>query len=163
MGSMTSIRASFGRVGRNLRIVSAVCLSAACGTSEEEEQAVNLLEQVREQGYRTWQRAPGWEARLPSDAPHGNEVDIYVNDVVSAALAGGEALEAWPLGSIIAKDGWSGQSLKLVALMEKRSAGWFWAEFDEHDEALYAGTPALCTSCHELGSDYVRAFSLPSP
>ena len=58
--------------------------------------------------------------------------------------------------------GFDGSDLELVAVMEKRDDGWFYAEFDGEGEADYSGKPAVCTDCHESGDDYVRAFSLPA-
>lgn len=144
------------------------CLTAlalsACGGEDENQDAAGareLLARVSAENYREWPRAPGWEARKPSSAPHGAEVDIYVNDRVAAVLAAGEPLEAWPEGSTIVKDGWQGAQLKLIAIVDKRSDGWYWAEYDAGGEPMYSGRPNTCTSCHSSGSDGVRAFSLP--
>ncbi len=71
------------------------------------------------------------------------------------------ALSEWPLGSWIIKDGYDGDTLELVATMEKREAGWFWAEYDAEGSAAYSGSPAVCTDCHSSGADYVRAFGFP--
>jgi hypothetical protein len=88
-------------------------------------------------------------------------VEIFVNDVVADALAS-EGLAEWPVGSLIVKDGYADDgTLELVALMEKRQDGWFWAELDGEGNALYSGEPAICVDCHDAGSDLVRAFSLP--
>jgi hypothetical protein len=139
----------------------ASALLCGCGDNQDEMGARDLLADIRAQGYRGWERAPGWPARASSNAPHGDEVDIYVNEVVSDALAAAEPLELWPLGSIVAKDGWDGSELELIAVMQKRSDGWFWAEYDGDGEPAYSGHPELCTDCHQRGSDYVRAFRLP--
>jgi hypothetical protein len=123
--------------------------------------ARDLLADIRAQGYRGWARAPGWPARAASDGPHGGEVDIYVNAVVSEALAAGEPKGAWPLGALIAKDGWDGADLAHIAVMQKRSDGWFWAEYDGAGDPAYSGHPEVCTDCHHRGSDYVLSFRLP--
>ena len=84
-----------------------------------------------------------------------------MNDVLEAALAEGAADE-WPVGSIVAKDGYTDDGeLELTALMEKREEGWFWAEYDAEGTPLYSGAPTICTDCHEPGADYVRAFGFP--
>lgn len=136
---------------------------AACGDDQDPEGAADLLERLRAADYRSWERAPGFADRRTSSAPHGDEVEIFVNDVVAGALADGTALDAWPAGSIIAKDGYDEDgSLSLVAAMEKREDGWYWAEWDgETDESKYSGKPATCIDCHASGDDYVRGFDLP--
>ncbi|MCW5830981.1 MAG: cytochrome P460 family protein [Labilithrix sp.] len=141
---------------------SALCALGllACGDDQAPEDASALLSRIRSENYRGWARAPGYETRRPSDAPHSDAVDIYVNSVVSAALAEGTPRAEWPVGSIIVKDGWDGGDLELIAVMEKRSDGWFWAEYFD-DESKYSGRPSICTGCHESGSDYVLAFALP--
>lgn len=108
-----------------------------------------------------WERAPGYETRRSSNAPHGGSVDIYVNDVVADALANETGLTEWPLGSIIVKDGFDDGDLDLIAIMEKREDGWFWAEYDNDGDSLYSGKPDLCIDCHRRGTDHVRAFSFP--
>jgi hypothetical protein len=134
-----------------------------CGDNQDPAGAARLWRDIHRLEYRSWQRAPGYEQRRLSDAPHGGSVDIYVNDIVADALAAGEPLEAWPAGSVIVKDGYSSISNAhaLVAAMEKRADAWFWAEWDEDGDAAYSGTPELCTDCHDRGDDAVRAFALP--
>lgn len=134
----------------------------SCRQNDDPEGAESLLEQVQADGYRSWARAPGYEARRASSAPHSDAVEIFVNDVVSTALASGPGLAEWPVGSIVVKDGYTDDGeLELVAVMEKREAGWYWAEYDADGTALYSGAPSICTDCHESGSDFVRAFPLP--
>jgi hypothetical protein len=132
-----------------------------CGDNQDEAGARDLLQKIEADRYRTWERAPGYATRRASNAPHSEAVDIYVNDVVSEVLALGEPLAAWPVGSIIAKDGFDGSELELIAVMEKRADGWFWAEYDSDRNPDYSGRPDVCIDCHESGSDYVRAFRLP--
>jgi hypothetical protein len=134
---------------------------AGCGDNQDEAGARALLQKIRADQYRTWDRAPGYEVRRPTHAPHSKFVDIYVNDRVAEVLALGEPLEGWPVGSILAKDGFDGNDLELIAVMEKRADGWFWAEYDDDGDPDYSGRPDICTDCHRSGSDYVRAFRLP--
>jgi hypothetical protein len=135
----------------------------ACGDDQDPEGAVDLLERLRAADYQGWQRAPGYPDRRVSSAPHGDQVEIFVNDVVAQALAGGQELDAWPLGSIIAKDGYDDDgTLVLIAAMEKLEDGWYWAEWDaDTDESIYSGKPSTCIDCHASGADEVRAFDLP--
>jgi hypothetical protein len=137
-------------------------LLAGCGDNQDDAGARSLLERVRADGYRAWDRAPGYEARRASHSPHAELVDIYVNDRIAEVLALGEPRDSWPEGAIIVKDGFSGSDLKLVAAMEKRRDGWYWAEYDADGDPSYSGHPDVCIDCHRSGSDYVRAFSLPA-
>ncbi|HEU4537779.1 MAG TPA: hypothetical protein VFS00_26845 [Polyangiaceae bacterium] len=138
-------------------------LLAACGDDQEPANARDLYRRLQAADYRSWRRPPGYETRQKTNVPHGESVDIYVNDVVAAALDAGEPLEAWPEGSLIVKDGFDGDDLELVAAMEKRDGAWFWAEYYDGD-AKYSGQPGICVDCHERGAnDFVRAFPLPRP
>lgn len=137
-------------------------MTVACRENDDPQGAEDLLQRLQEEGYRSWVRAPGYEGRTPSTAPHSDQVEIFVNDVVAGALAAEPGATEWPVGSVIVKDGYteSGE-LDLTAVMEKREDGWYWAEYDGEGTALYSGAPAICTDCHASGSDFVRAFSLP--
>jgi hypothetical protein len=117
------------------------------------------LERVEALGYRRWATAPGYEQRVESQGPHGGEVDIYVNETVTEAL-NGAGLEEWPEGALIVKDGFNGDKQLLTAIMEKRADGWAWSEYYTGGEP-YSGPPNVCINCHQSGSDFVRAFSLP--
>jgi hypothetical protein len=136
-------------------------LSFGCGDNQDDAGARGLLAKVREERYTSWDRAPGYEQRRSSNAPHSNAVDIYVNDRVAEVLALGEPTTAWPEESIIVKEGYDGGDLELIAVMEKRADGWFWAEYDDDGDPDYSGRPEICIDCHRSGSDYVRAFRLP--
>jgi hypothetical protein len=134
---------------------------AACGDNQDPGGAAKLWKEIHTDAYRAWDHAPGYESRQKSHAPHGDAVVIYVNDVVAEALASKTALDAWPDGSIIVKDGFDGSDLDVVAVIEKRGDKWFWAEYDAEGDPSYSGSPELCTSCHARGDDFVRAFPLP--
>lgn len=139
----------------------AVGALVGCGDNQDDAGARALLERVRADQYRGWDRAPGWEQRRASSAPHSDAVDIYVNDIVAEVLTLGQHDGAWPEGSIIVKDGFDGSELEIVAVMEKRADGWYWAEFDADGDPDYSGHPDICIDCHRSGSDFVRAFPLP--
>jgi hypothetical protein len=135
-------------------------LALGCHDNQDPEGARALWNAVRADGYRDWDRAPGYDERRSSNAPHGGAVDIFVNDVVTEALAK-TSLTEWPEDSLIVKDGYDGKMLDLVAVMEKRSDGWYWAEYDGGGETFYSGKPDLCIDCHRSGDDFVRAFAFP--
>ncbi|MFO0611430.1 MAG: hypothetical protein U0414_02495 [Polyangiaceae bacterium] len=137
---------------------------AGCRSNAEPEEASALLAQVKADGYTMWARAPGFDSRKPSDAPHGDAVEIFVNPIVADALTSQQAIAAWPDGSIIVKDGYDDEGTHvLTSILEKRGAEWFWAEYDEDDEPVYSGSPGVCRACHESGADFVRAFGFPKP
>ena len=140
-------------------IVPVALASLAC-RNEDEGGAEALWDDIHAADYRSWARAPGFPGRTPSQASHGDEVDIFINDVLVDALAGGP-LEAWPDGSLIVKDGHRDGEHYLVAAMEKRGDGWFWAEYNDEGAVDFSGTPGVCTRCHDAGDDFVRAFKLP--
>jgi len=149
------------------RIFLSALLLATFGCAAEDEDdntdpegAKALLATVQADDYRSWSRAPGYEVRVPSKGPHSIDVDIYVNDVVVAALAGA-SLDEWPEGSLVAKDGFKGEKLEIVALMEKRSDGWYWAELSGSGAPKFSGHPSICTDCHRSGDDFMRSFDLP--
>lgn len=140
---------------------SLVLLATSCRENDDPEGAEDLLQRVQDEDYRAWARAPGYEARTPSQAPHSEEVEIFVNEVVAGALAQ-PGIDEWPVGSIVVKDGYTeAGDLELTAVMEKREGGWYWAEYDGEGTALYSGAPSICTDCHASGADFVRAFPLP--
>lgn len=149
--------------GRLAASTVALLGALSCGDDQDPGGAVDLLQRLRDEDYRGWDRAPGYGERRTSSAPHGDQVEIFVNDVVVEALTAGASIDAWPVGSIVAKDGYTDDGgLDLIAAMEKREDGWYWAEWDgETDESIYSGKPSLCIDCHASGADYVRAFGLP--
>jgi hypothetical protein len=143
-------------------LLAAGCvLAAGCG-NQEPEAAQALWDRLQTTSYRsTLSRAPGWETRKASTGVHGADVDLYVNSIVSQVFFVGERITGWPLDSMIVKDAWNGSDLKVVAAMEKRADGWFWAEWDKDGNSLYSGNPGACAGCHKTGDDFVRAFRFP--
>jgi hypothetical protein len=147
---------------RNSALVWVVLLGVlSCGDNQDDAGARALLARVKKEAYRSWDRPAGWETRRKSAAPHGDAVDIYVNDVVVEALLTPNASRLWPEGSLIVKEGYDDGELDLVAIMEKRSDGWYFAEYDSDGDPSYSGHPDTCIDCHKQGNDYVRAFNLP--
>lgn len=151
------------RLARFAPVFAVVALIGACGDDGDDQapaEAAALWQKIHAIDYRSLPRAPGFPGRTPSSAPHGDAVEIYVNDRVTETLTTPGAT-AWPDGSLIVKDGWAGGSLKYVAAMEKRGGAWFWVEWSGDGDAKYSGAPSLCVNCHASGSDGVRAFGLP--
>jgi hypothetical protein len=143
-----------------MALVATALVCAACGDDQDPGAAADLWSRIHAQSYRSWARAPGFEQRRASSAAHGDAVDIYINETVAEALRTPN-LSSWPTGSIIVKDGFDDGDFDLVAAMEKRADGWFWAEWDNEGGVDYSGRPSICVECHASGSDSVRAFPLP--
>jgi len=149
-------------------LLPAALLLAACARQDDAPaEAASLWDRIHAApGFSTWRRAPGYATRRPSFTAHSRAVDIYVNDVVSAALATPPPgpTRRLPDGSIIVKEGFGGSGDRaLVAVMEKREGEWFWAEYDDAGEPLFSGRPSVCLDCHrarEGYSDWVFAFEL---
>ena len=141
--------------------IALVLLCTACGEDQEPERARALFDRLEAEDYRTWARAPGFAERQESRAAHGDAVDIFINDVVEADLASIDRLERWSDGAVIVKDGYEGGELCFIAVLSKEEGEWFWAEYDGGGDTLFSGTPEICTGCHSLGDDSVRALYLP--
>jgi hypothetical protein len=138
--------------------------SAACGQDEDPEGARVLWEEINTApGFQSWARAPGYATRMPSFTLHSRAVEIFVSKEVATTLKSPGSKE-WPVGSIIVKEGFSGDTRKIVAVMKKRPDGWFWAEYDDDGDPLFSGRPSTCTDCHDNRksySDWVYSFELP--
>jgi|GEM_PF-684293 len=147
-------------LGAVLLIMSIVGSACSCGAPYPPMDSSAIWKDVKDK-YRSWKRAPGFPGREKSENVHGDEVDIFVNDVVQKALDDKKPITQWPVGSIVMKDGFKGGKLSLVSWMKKLDDGWVWIEWDDKGKALYEGRPNICTGCHSSGADYVRAFSFP--
>ena len=147
--------------------LSLALVLAACGQDDDPEGARALWQKINAPpGFQSWKRAPGFATRKPSFTAHSDEVDIFVSDKMSAALTTPSTppIKVWPEGSIVVKEGFSGDTRKIVAVMEKRADGWFWAEYDGDGESLFSGKPSVCLDCHDNRKDYsdwIYAFELP--
>jgi len=146
--------------------LAAAVLIAACGQDDDPNYAKVVYAKINEgAGFRTWRRAPAYPGRTPSFTAHSSEVEIFVNPTVATALNRGAAgIREWPVGSMLVKEGFSDDTRTLVAVMEKRADGWFWAEYTGDGETIYSGKPSICVECHnnrESYSDWVYALELP--
>jgi len=132
----------------------------SCGDNQDSEGAAALWSRLQSSGYRTtYPRPAGYEQRKPSKTAHGDEVEIFVNTVARDTLQRSPPPTTMPVGALIVKDIYKRGTLELVAAMEKRFDGWYWAEWDSSGRALYSGRPGLCIDCHRRGEDFIRALS----
>ncbi len=154
------MRDSVSRIGCTALLALGLVL-AGCGDDQDPDGAAALWTRIHAESYASWARAPGYATRQPSQAAHGNAVEIFVNAVAADALAAHVPLAAWPEGTLIVKDGYDGAEHKLVAAMEKRKDGWYWVEWSASGDSRYSGKPSLCINCHASGQDSIRAFPLP--
>jgi hypothetical protein len=138
-----------------------VAFVSGCGDNQDPAGASELWNRIHEGDYRSMPRAPGYESRRPTNAPHGDQVDIYIDEGTKSAFDAKRPITEWPVGTLIVKDGWDEGDLEIVAVMEKRANGWYWAEYDKEGNAKYSGKPSLCIDCHASGADSVRAFGFP--
>lgn len=142
-------------------VLALALLLCACGEDQDPAGARAFWDRIQAEDYRSWARAPGYPERHPSRAAHGDEVEVFVNEVVVDALAT-PGIDEWPVGSVIVKDGYDGGDLCFVAGMEKVGPDeWFWVEYGSDGDTLFSGAPAICTGCHAVGDDWVRTFVLP--
>lgn len=151
----------------------------ACRQNDDPEGAKALYAKVTQgAGFRAapWRRAPEFPTRKASFTAHSREVEIWVNEPMAKAidgieppkaLAGDPSVREWPVGSIIVKEGFSGDDRQIVAIMERRADGWYWAELDGEGESLWSATngkPDICVDCHDNRakySDWVYSIELP--
>lgn len=139
----------------------AVTALVGCGDNQDPAGADAFWSAIHAAKYQSFTHAPGYATKQPTNAPHGDEVVIYVNDTLVSAIAAGKPLTAWPEGALLIKDAYEGEKVIAVAAMEKRQGAWYWAEWTPEGAAKYSGKPELCINCHESGGDFVRSFSLP--
>jgi hypothetical protein len=141
-------------------LVITLC-GVGCGGEEiDRSGARDLRERIQADEYETWDRAPGYESPQPSLRAHGDTAIVFVNEVVTSALLE-QGLSAWPEGSLIVKESFTGGEFALLAAMEKQAGEWFYAEWDDGGQVKYGGRPDICVDCHQAGNDEVLAVSLP--
>src|SRR5687767_11780408 len=126
----------------------------SCRQNDDPEGARQLHSRItsgagfRSAGGGAWRRAPGYPDKKPSFTLHGREVAVFVNKPIADALAAPNPIRSWPEGSIIVKESYDEDDVVLLAVMEKRTDGWYWAEYDGDGEPIYSGKPQICTDCH---------------
>lgn len=118
-----------------------------------------LFDRILADRYSTWRVAPGYQTPQPSEGPHGELVQIFLND--TAADARRDGASQWPDGSIIVKDIYVDHSIAEVAAMEKRGDTWYWGEWTADGEVVAEGGGIEpCQSCHAEGTDYTIGVSI---
>lgn len=149
-------------------LTGAVVLAACGGQDDDPDGAKALWTKINAgPGFVSWARAPTYPTRTESHTLHDRFVDIYVSKEMSAALVNPTlGVSTWPVGSVLVKDSYDGQTgdRTLVAVMERRADGWFWAEYDADGNTKYSGKPKICVDCHDnraTYSDWVYSFELP--
>jgi len=145
-----------------------VFVLVACRQNDDPDGAKAVYAKANEgAGYRSWRRAPDFPTRKVSFTAHSREVEIFVNEPMAKAIDGAVTNREWPVGSMIVKEGFSGGDRQLIAIMEKRTSGWYWTELDGDAEPIWSATngkPDICIGCHEdlaKYSDWVFAIELP--
>lgn len=119
------------------------------------------------QGYETWAQDSTFAEIQSGNSPHGDYVQIWLNETVANFFKNPDTLEnaTLPLGSILVKEGYSdsdGKSLNKVTIMKKIDGydpdhnNWFWAIYNEGGElAGKNGKESSCYNCHISGNDYL--------
>jgi hypothetical protein len=148
-------------VGRRWIILLAAFGLGACGGDDQDEAgAAELWQRIHAEDYRNWERAPGWETEQPTVSAHGHTALIFINATMSDARLDTDR-SAWPDAALLVKDSYRDGALALIAVIEKRAAGWYFAEWDGEGTLKFAGSPSVCKNCHDQAYDTV--FSVPLP
>tara|TARA_Y100000748_G_scaffold302716_1_gene305598 strand:+ start:1713 stop:2189 length:477 start_codon:yes stop_codon:yes gene_type:complete len=120
---------------------------------------------VEIQGYETWDQNPELLGIQPGDSPHGEYVQIWINDVAKEFFNAERDDDLLPDGSIIVKEGYSdqnGSNMNKITIMKKINSfdpdnnDWFWANYNENGSlGGKSGKVSSCYSCHVSGKDYI--------
>jgi hypothetical protein len=151
-------------------VIAAASAGALLGGCEDNNRAATSAKELwsRVQPvYTSWSSPSAFKELRPSETLHKRKVRVFFNDLMQPhhvdretcqqradeGVSGGviiaqAGLTEWPLGSVIVKEGHD-DGLEIIAMMEKRDHGWFYAEYDASGEVLFSGkSPQLCVSCH---------------
>tara|TARA_X000001036_G_scaffold262244_1_gene243744 strand:+ start:1771 stop:2247 length:477 start_codon:yes stop_codon:yes gene_type:complete len=117
------------------------------------------------QGYKTWDQNPEFLGIQSGDSPHGEYVQIWINDIVKEFFNVEIPDSLLPNGSIIVKEGYSdegGANMNKITVMKKINGfdpdhnNWFWANYNENGSlGGKNGKVSSCYSCHASGKDYI--------
>ena len=125
-----------------------------CGEGESDtEHASRLMKAYK--GY-TKTNATAFKSKA-----HKAMVHNWVNQAGLEAFQSGKG--NYPVGSVIAKEGWKKNKLATVFLMEKRAKGydadggdWWYGTVTAKGKVKNAGKVSSCAGCHvDAGNDYV--------
>ena len=61
-------------------VLAAACDDAALPAADPDAAPDALLREVQARGYREWTRPPKHEMRIATNAPHGNGVEVFVDE-----------------------------------------------------------------------------------
>lgn len=111
----------------------------------------SLWERITMEHYSKWKVAPGYQVPQSSEGPHGDRIQIFLND--AAATAREQAQPEWPDGSIIVADFLDEHAIVRVAAMEKRSGAWYFSLWMPDGKTLPPDNEGDCVSCHKAGTD----------
>ena len=140
---------------------------SGCSTDEltdDQKLANDIWDEI--QGYESWNQTSDFTGiQMTNGSPHGDYVQIWINDIISDFFEDSSENNLLPNGSIIVKEGYSdenGSSLNNITIMKKidsydpNNNNWFWANFNEGGAlAGKNGSESSCYNCHSLGKDYV--------
>ncbi len=111
--------------------------------------------------YRQWAQWPDFGGQQPGRSPHGEFVQVWVNQ---PAQAGADLPLA--AGALIVKEGYGAdKALKSITVMYKvkgynpAAGDWYWVAYSPQGQAKVAGAPKGCVGCHggSSANDYVVA------
>jgi hypothetical protein len=116
------------------------------------ESRSDFFEELTRSGYALWATAPSYEELQPSQGPHGDEVQIFLDP--SAEMALEQRAEEWPEGAVIVKDIYREGELVQIAAMKKTDDAWYWGEWDSGGTTIAEGQAIEeCEGCHAAGKD----------
>lgn len=91
---------------------------------------------------------------LPGTTGAHGTMKLRFNSIAQKALGSDGKLPsgaAFPNGSFVVKDIYTGSSLTLYAYMYKKSGTWLWGEIKPNKEIIYSvnKNPSVCVNCHD--------------
>jgi hypothetical protein len=147
-------------------LLALVIAASGCGDNQDPEGAKQLFQKIKALDYRkNFAKAPGYATKQPSNTKHAKFSDIFINKVMDDVIKSKKPTKEWPLDSLVVKEGYAsdGTTLGLIAVMEKRGDGWYWAEYLDPDTAeggaKYSGKPKICLDCHQASADLGDDFT----
>lgn len=152
-------------------LIIALAIVQSCKKDEPETDADRSLYDEISSGTYSWYRDAEILPGVPP-SPHGSFKLRFNQAAFNALDQTGELPEgeSFPVGSILVKEIYSGNTLNLYAVMKKDPSnadagdGWVWAEFNPDGSVAYSASKkgGSCISCHSgtPNRDLVRTFDL---